>query len=257
VGAATEYEFEVQHAFYQTRRFYAAMAVGIGLLLWGVWQLRVRALHTRYALIMNERTRIGQEIHDTVLQNMAGVALEIEGVARKLQRPGPEASQALTRISQDIKEHLAEVRQTIRELRTSEHGTASLEQALREAGDWVRDRSQMQFELAVFGTPRACSHDVERELIRIAREALRNSVRHSGGTSVRVELRYADDCVRVVISDDGQGFDVAEHSAGDGNHWGLVGMRERASRINAELNIESRAGTGTTIDVSIPCVTTK
>src|SRR5262249_8646952 len=81
-GPTAIYEFDVQPAFYQTWSFYAMIGIVAALLLWGAWQLRVRALHQRYALIMDERTRIGREIHDTVLQNMAGVALRLEGVAR-------------------------------------------------------------------------------------------------------------------------------------------------------------------------------
>ena len=251
-GTATVYEFDVQPTFYQTRGFYVAGLAAVALLLWGAWQLRVRALHERYALIMNERTRIGREIHDTVLQSMAGVALEIEGITRQAQTPEPPLRDALARISNDIKEHIAEVRHTIWELRTPEEGTANLETALREAAERVLDKTQIRFDLSVVGTPHAYRREVERELIRIAREALRNAMRHAHATRIRLEIRYTDDALRLIITDDGRGFNTEEHVATEDNHWGVLGMRERAGRIGAQFTIDSQAGAGTAVEVIVP-----
>jgi signal transduction histidine kinase/ligand-binding sensor domain-containing protein len=252
LGQAAVYDVEVLPAFYQTGTFYVMIAAIGAMLLWGVWQLRIRALHRRYALIMDERTRIGREIHDTVLQSMAGVALEIEGVARKAESPGAGVRDALVRISSEIKEHIAEVRHTILELRTSDEGAADLEEALREAGDQIVAGTPIRFELDVIGTPqRACTREVSRELQRIAREALRNAVRHAGATSIRAELQYTDDALHLIIRDNGSGFNVEERLAAESHHWGLLGMRERASRIGAQFDIRSRHGAGTAVETIV------
>ena len=251
-GPATMYGFDVQPTFYQTRPFYVASVAAAALLLWAVWQLRVRALHERYALIMNERTRIGREIHDTVLQSMAGVALEIEGIARQAQAPGPSLRDALANISNDIKEHIAEVRHTIWELRTPEEGTASLEMALREAAERILDGADVHFELSVLGTPHTGGREVERELIRIAREALRNAIQHANSTVIRLKIRYTADALRLIVTDDGRGFDTEEHFTSEDNHWGVLGMRERASRIGAQFTIDSQPGAGTAVEVIVP-----
>jgi signal transduction histidine kinase len=104
----------------------------------------------------------------------------------------------------------------------------------------------------VAGTPpRACRREVSRELLRIAREALRNAVRHAGATNVRAELRYAEDALHLVIRDNGSGFNVEERLAAESHHWGLLGMRERASRIGAQFAIRSRAGAGTAVETTV------
>jgi signal transduction histidine kinase len=92
---------------------------------------------------------------------------------------------------------------------------------------------------------------VRLELLRIAREALRNAVRHAGATAIRAELHYADDALHLVIGDNGSGFNVEERLASEGHHWGLLGMRERASRIGAQFDIRSRAGAGTAVETIV------
>ena len=201
---------------------------------------------------MNERTRIGREMHDTVLQSMAGVALEIEGIARQAQTPGPSLRDALANISSDIKEHIAEVRHTIWELRTPEEGTASLETALREAAERVLGGAHVHFELSVIGTPRTYGRAVECELIRIAREALRNAMQHASATAIRLEIHYTADALRLIVTDDGRGFNTEEHFAAEDNHWGVLGMRERANRIGAQFTIDSQPGAGTAVEVLVP-----
>jgi signal transduction histidine kinase len=250
-GPAVSHEFDVQPAFYQTWSFYGMVGVVAIVLVWGAWQLRVHALHERYALIMDERTRIGREIHDTVLQDMAGVALRLEGVSRQAQTQAG-VREALTAISSEIKEHIAEIRHTILELRTSDEGTANLEAALEEACGRIERSTSTRCELTVTGTPPPrIGHEVSRELLRIAREALRNAVRHAGATHIRIELSYTDDALHLVVRDDGQGFNVEEHLAAESDHWGLLGMKERATRIGGQFDIRSGDGTGTAVETSV------
>jgi signal transduction histidine kinase/ligand-binding sensor domain-containing protein len=254
-GPAATYEFDIEPAFYQTRSFYAGIGAFGAVLLFGAWQLRVRALRKQYTLIMSERTRIGREIHDTVLQEMAGVALEIDAVARRTDTPGPKLRNALAHISDEIKDHIEEARDTILELRSPEEGKMNLATSLREAGERILTGTAAHFDFAITGTPRPCEVEVERELIRIAREALRNAARHASATCVRLELVYAADALHLAIRDDGTGFDVERQRSDGGKHWGLVGMKERAARIRAHLDIQSGRGLGTAIEIVVPCAT--
>jgi len=106
------------------------------------------------------------------------------------------------------------------------------------------------YDLKIEGPPRHLPNAVEDELFRIAQEALRNAVSHAQATLVRIRVCYDVDTVTLTVSDDGVGFDPATtHPEG---HFGLPGLRERAAKIGARLEIRTAPGTGTTIEVVAP-----
>jgi signal transduction histidine kinase len=108
--------------------------------------------------------------------------------------------------------------------------------------------------LSVGGRPIEYSPEVELQLLRIAQEAVRNATRHGAATHIHIVIDYGADRVLLSVSDNGRGFVVGDYdkAAAMGEHLGLLGMRERAERIEARLTVTSTPGQGTTIEVSVP-----
>ena len=104
-------------------------------------------------------------------------------------------------------------------------------------------------QVAVEGAPAALPHAVEDQLFRIGQEALTNAVKHAKANKIDVSLHYDPTNVTLTISDDGAGFDPA--ISPDGDHFGIVGLRERAADIRATLDIRSAPGQGTTVTVAV------
>src|SRR5205823_14255095 len=111
----------------------------------------------------------------------------------------------------------------------------------------------LHVDLDETGTPRDLEPFIERALIRIVGEGLRNVAQHAGGTNAKVVLRYDDDQVVATIEDDGKGFEATElETAEERGHYGIVGMRERAEGVGGQLVVRSEAGRGTIVRASIP-----
>jgi len=104
----------------------------------------------------------------------------------------------------------------------------------------------------VDGAPRSLPAEIERNLLRIAHEAVTNAVRHSGAAHIAVALEFEERGVRLRVQDDGRGFDPQVPSHGRGPRFGLVGMAERAYVMKGELSVRSRPGEGTQVDCHIP-----
>jgi signal transduction histidine kinase len=120
-------------------------------------------------------------------------------------------------------------------------------------GERVVVDKPIRFEFAIHGVPRLFEREAEEQLLHIGQEALHNAVRHANPNRVTVELHYEQTQLRLVVSDDGRGFDasaVREHNG----HFGLVSMRERASQVGGMLTIASHPGQGTKVEARIPAV---
>ena len=194
-----------------------------------------------------------REIHDTLLQTLAGLALKVAtveeqmGPATDLQR----AKQDLAGIRKQIQRSIRETCQSIWDLRSPDNKPSSLETVLREAGSTICEKSG-SFDLVVHGKAVRYPRTVEQELLGIVKESLRNAVHHSGAERVRVDLQYTTAGLCLRLSDDGRGFRVDESTPTSGNQWGLIGIRERAEQIGARLDIRSRPRAGTVVEVTVP-----
>ena len=202
----------------------------------------------REKAVVDERNRLARELHDSVAQSMYGVTLLAE-VASQLLSSGQADQVAgyLGELKDTAKESLAEMRLLIYELRPpvlEEEGLASALQARLEA---VESRAGLETELHLAGE-HSLDSQAEEALFRIAQEALNNVLKHAQARRVAVSLRQAEGAVTLEITDDGTGFDPtgARRSGG----LGLRGMEERAAEIGARLEIESAAGSGTTVRVT-------
>jgi signal transduction histidine kinase len=248
------WEFAVRPPFYQTIVFYALLAAVALLTAWGYWQLRLRTVRKQFALVLAERARVGREIHDTLLQSLGAVGVELEVVASQLRSTEAPVADAVTRLRREVTRCIREARESIWELRSSRLETRDLTSALEELADDVGTARAVQVDVHARGRAWQGSPEADEQLLRIAQEAVGNAVRHGRAKRVRVSLDYEREHVALRVADDGCGFSPSEHRGhgGDGEHWGLTTMRERAQRIGGELRIISGRGEGTVVETIVP-----
>ncbi|MEJ7765684.1 MAG: sensor histidine kinase, partial [Acidimicrobiales bacterium] len=189
-----------------------------------------------------ERTRIARDLHDRVGQSLAYLAFELDRLVAKSDA-APLRSQ-LEGLRDDVRRAVTEVRETLYDLHTEVTEQVGLAAVLDDFAQRVQSRSGLAVEVRVEGTGRPPLTQ-ERELLRIAQEALTNVERHADASCVIVSLRIRPEEAFLEVADDGQGFVRGE--GGRLDSYGLVGMRERADAIGAALEIVSAPGQGTTI----------
>ncbi len=244
--------FSVPPPFYQTTGFYALLTALTALAVWAYWMLRLRAIRKQFSLIVAERTRVSREIHDTLLQSLGAVGVELEIVASQLHPSEVPARDTLKRLRREVGRCIREARQSIWELRSSRLEARDLLSALRELADDVGNARAVHVDVAVVGRPRSCAPETEEQLLRIAQEAIGNAIRHGHARQVRITLEYRRDALSLRVCDDGCGFVPREQESSSGEHWGLTNMRERAERVGGQLIIASHPGEGTLVETVVP-----
>ena len=201
-----------------------------------------------------ERKRIAQELHDGLAQELTGVVLSLEGAQRAFDRNPQILGQQLAKATRDARATLADVRQYMGALRQSTSGGLGLPTTVARLIDDLRRQSGLAVDMQESGAERELTPDLQRAVVRIVGEALRNVAQHAQATSATVTLSYGLDAVQVTVADDGVGFDgasMAETAEANG-HFGLVGMRERAEAVGGTLTVQSASGTGTMIVAAVP-----
>jgi signal transduction histidine kinase len=251
---AARWEFSVAPPFYRTGVFITLAALGTLLVMALAWWLRLRAVRHQYALVFAERARVSREIHDTLLQSLAAIGVELETIATQLDPSQTPAREGLRRLRRQVGHCLREARESILELRHNSMKPRALVDVLRELAEKTTATKGVRTEFFVTGKPRSCLGDADVQLLRIAQEAINNAIRHGRATYIRIDLVFDKDQARVTVSDDGCGFVPDEHDPAPavGEHLGLLTMRERAARLRGHLALNSTPGRGTTIEVAVP-----
>jgi len=235
--------------------FRTAVGLLIMLAAWFFYRLRIgqvsRQLTIRMQERLSERTRIAQELHDTVLQGLVSASLQLEVADRQIAGDAT-AKPLVQRISKLLRQLVAEGRHTVRGLRVRHSGAENLERALTQIAKDLAAPRKVKYQTVVEGMPRSLRPLVEDEVYRIGGEALVNALRHSHASAVETVLEYGRDHFRLLVRDDGQGIDSEVLHAGREGHFGLSGIRERAAKIGAQVKIRTAAGAGTEIDLIVP-----
>jgi signal transduction histidine kinase/ligand-binding sensor domain-containing protein len=217
-------------------------------------RLRVRGIRTRYALVIAERTRLGREIHDTLLQSLAALGPELEALATRVPSREGGVVAELRRLRRQVDRSVRDARESILELRRQVLSTPRLAESLARLADETETRHGVRPTVAVVGhRPSNASPDVDLHLFRIAQEAVTNAVRHGHPTRIDISVSYDERQVALTIADDGCGFDAQAQTckSQDNEHFGLISMRERAEQMGGALRIESVPGTGTTVQAVV------
>jgi len=204
---------------------------------------------------VNERTRIARELHDTLLQSFHGLLLRFQTASSLLPSRPEEARDMLEKAIDAASQAIIEGRDAVQALRSSTAEINDLAAAIKRFGEefTARQSGSPAFRVDVEGKPRSLRPARQEEVHRIAAEALGNAFRHAQARNIEVEIRYEERQFRLRIRDDGKGIDPEVLSAGRREgHFGLHGMKERAQIADGKLEIWSRDGSGTEIDLTIP-----
>ena len=246
------WEFTVAQPFYLSGWFFAAAGLAATASIAGAWWMRIRAVRQRYALVFAERALVSREIHDTLLQNLAAIGIEIEAVLRQLD-PRCAGVDALRRLQRQAAHSVKDARNLVVALRMTGISKApSLVETLREISVHTSATRATRVSLTVNGAVRRCAADVELQLMRIGQEAVNNGIVHGRASAIEIVLAFTGTNVTLCVRDNGCGFDVDAELADGKEHLGLLGMQERAERIGARLSISSTPGSGTVVEVAGP-----
>jgi signal transduction histidine kinase len=202
--------------------------------------------------VHEERARIARELHDTLQQELIGIGLQLDAVAVQLNGDSEPVRCSLHRARHMVRHSQDEARQSIWDLRSRALETGGLVRALKELLPPMAGRSPARLEIQCQGRPRPLPRWFETNLLRIAQEATANALKHGVPGTVRVELEYAAESVTLRVSDDGCGFNARESISIEAGHFGLLGMRERAEKISARIELQSAPGAGTLVCVTAP-----
>ncbi len=240
--------FTLASHYYQRIWFWPLCAAALAMATWLAYQLRIRRLREHFALILTERNRIARELHDTLIQGLSGITMEMQALAARMRSPDERGT--MEDIIQDAGTCLRETRRSVAGLRSGQH--SGLATAIEQAARQLTETKPIKLKLKLGKNGKGLPADVEYNLVRIAQEAVTNSVKHSGARTVEVALDYDARAVHLSVKDDGAGFAREENGHGRTGHYGLIGMKERASHIGAEFDLASAPGRGTVVSVTLP-----
>lgn len=236
-GAAVE--LTIAPTFFQTPAFALLCIFGVLLIVCTGYLLHMRQLAARVQVRLEERhmerERIARELHDTLLQGFQGLILRMHALVTQLHEDEPRKPQMEEAIDQ-AEALMVEGRDSVRGLRTVTH-YRDLASALMAIGKELVGEEAPSLGVTVSGSHRPLKPLVHDELYRIAREAILNARRHGQPTRINVALYFGDHAFQLCVSDDGKGMDPQLLDSPPAGHWGLYGMRERAHRIGARLQI--------------------
>ena len=206
------------------------------------------------AAVTEERTRIACEIHDGLVQSLAGVGFKLE-LSQQLIRKNPKASLATLRESKEqLKLAIQEARQVIFNLRPLQYDKMELIPGLTNYLRSYETQYHITTEFTVSGDEQILFPRTKIFLFRIVQEALSNVLQHAKANRVSVRLVIDLDKLTVTITDDGIGFDMGQvlHNPEKWDHFGVRGILERAKLVGGEAKIDSKKGRGTSIVVEVP-----
>lgn len=199
--------------------------------------------------ISHERNRLAREFHDTLAHTLSALAVQLEAV-EALQQPQPEKARAMLHQSLEMTRNgLSETRRAIQALRAAPLEDLGLRGAVEALARNHAERFNWQLHLELPEELGGLSPEVEHSLYRIVEEALRNIGQHAGARRVDVSLKRQGSRLELLIQDDGCGFE--DHLGAPDDHFGLMGMRERAAGMGATLQIISAPGQGTRLELAL------
>ncbi len=199
-----------------------------------------------------ERQRVARELHDATGQTLTAIGLGLRSAVPLLRQDGAAAEQRLGRLEALTTGAIDELRRIIADLRPSHLDDLGLAPALRWYAKEVEARSSLHVSVESTGNERALDPAVRIALFRIAQESIGNSVKHSGGTLVTLNLDWLPRSVSMSVEDNGHGFAPGALDDSARRTWGLLGMRERAALLHGRCSITSRPGQGARVEVDIP-----
>lgn len=206
----------------------------------------------QFKAVLSERTRLAQELHDTLEQTLTGIALQMDAASKVLPAESTGADRFLELARNMVTQGQVEVRRSVWDLRSRALEQFDLPSALRTSANELTEGTAVHVVVEAVGMVRPLPEIVEDNLLRIAQESLTNVIKHSGATTATVSIDYGSETVQLQINDNGKGFAINECPGPSEGHFGLLGIRERTTRLRGTVTLASQPGTGTRIHVQIP-----
>jgi signal transduction histidine kinase len=208
-----------------------------------------RAIRARYAAVLAERTRIARDMHDGLLQDVTGIALQLAALLPQVRATSDAAADRLANILELTQRTSREARRAVVDMRSAGDEGDLLTAVEASARKVVAD-AKLSLSVSVKGQTRSVPPETRDAIVAIVQEAMTNVVKHAAARSVAIGLVFTRTRIRLTVHDDGCGLPAMPDV--DGAHFGLVGMRERASEIGAAFRVRSRPGAGTTVSINLP-----
>jgi signal transduction histidine kinase len=208
---------------------------------------RTRVLKARVDGVLEERTRLAREIHDTLLQGVTGIALQLRAALPHVQSSPDDALTTLERVANLAENTSREARQVVWDMRPGALNEEEFVRAVEITAHRALTETSVVLQFTVSGRPRLLDEETQRVVLRIVQEAAANVVRHAAASVIHLTLSFGVRRLRVAVVDDGRGFAVEPDFRSYAGHWGLVGMRERAEQIGASFQLQSVPNLGTTV----------
>jgi signal transduction histidine kinase len=201
--------------------------------------------------VLEERSRIAREFHDTLEQELAAISIQLDTVCAQFEE-APAIARDLLELTRNMsRRSLAEARRSVWDLRSHLLENSNLVTALSEVAKGLAASTPCQIVVSTSGPQRKLPASLENNLLRLAQEALTNALKHARAQRISLQLAYGGESVRLEIADDGVGFDPGHCPSIEEGHFGLLDMSERAARMGGTLAIESEPGHGTRIIVEV------
>lgn len=212
-------------------------------------QLTYYATTLEQLTISRERNRLARELHDTLAHTLSASAVQLEAIKVSVETGSGQTPALVDQALQTTRTGLSETRRALQSLRASPLEDLGLALAVRHLAETLTARTGAELAWHSSTPLRDMPPAVEQSIYRVAQEALENIVRHAAARHVSIRLDQVNGHVDLTVSDDGQGFELAQVDLT--RHFGLRGMRERAEMAGGRLDIDSRPGQGTTIHFNV------
>ena len=210
-----------------------------------------RTERARELSVAEERARLARELHDSVTQTLFSLTLAAESAAAMAEAGGAGLAEQLGRVRELARTGLTEMRSMVETLRPVDVGTDGLAGTLRKRVELLRRVHDVRLSLRARGPAQLQDRTVEREVLLVASEALANALQHAEASAIEVTLDTGGEAVRLVVADDGRGFDLPG-TLRQSRRLGLTSMRERAEALGGTVHVDTAPGTGTRVTLEVP-----
>lgn len=241
----------VQRPYFYRTRWFSSVCVGLsGLLIFAIYQYRVRHVRARFEAVLEERSRLAREMHDTVIQGCTGVSALLEAVAMEEEKQQMETG-LIDVARQQLRTTIGEARDAVWDLRREDSGAGVLGEKMEAMARQVGAEFNLAITCTTTGTAFGVSPPMAHDLLMIARESVCNAALHGRPFHVAIVLGFSRRELVLTVSDDGCGFDVRQAESKSGHHFGLTGMRERVERWGGRLRLTSTPGSGVRVEARL------
>lgn len=214
-----------------------------------------KTAEVQFKAVLAERTRLARDLHDTLEQTLTGIALQLDAAAKLFTQKPQSSSHHLELGRNWLRQSQVDLRRSIWDLRSRELEQFDLAHALQQSAEHLVHGTEIQLEFTTQGPKRGLPEVLEENVLRIGQEALTNIAKHARASRIIIALEYGAAVLTLRIADNGVGFAPGPSPSPGDNHFGLLGMSERAKRIAARLAIASEPGRGTQVTLEIPLET--